>query len=725
MRLDRHRLRDDQGISYEMTDHTMGEHVLDARPDRIDFRDRRYNPPLVSLPESHPSDEEIGQFLPDYHRTGKILDQGTEGACTGYGLAAVINYINWDRWMRKHWGVPKKDWAPKPDHVSPWMLYDNARVYDEWEGEDYSGSSCRGAMKGWHKHGVCEETLWSKRTTTNPRPDEAWQTDAERRPLGAYYRVDTRSIADMQAAIHEVRAVYCSARVHNGWLLRPRDHHTVTVAELPLPVISTKSFDDITGGHAFAIVGYTEYGFIVQNSWGEDWGYNGFALLTYEDWLRNGDDAWVAALAARANLSTPVGISSSYSKAPMNLAASFQGTVDSGRAKAIKPWSEGKAYEHAVVMGNDGKLLRRLIDTEDRFDNLKKVVLETSETAIKNGAKHVMVYAHGGLNSERAAIERAMRMGPWFEANDIHPIFVVWRTSLLESIGQIGLDQIQAFQKERDDLRSTGFGDVVDRMVARLQNKFDKAFEAAAEKVVGKAVWSQMKQNARTAAAGDGGSRRLAKALRSLKQQHPALKVHLVGHSAGSILLGHMLGDLDKTSGVDTVSLFAPACSMRFAAGHYGRALRAGTIGKGKMHVDNLSDDNERRDTVGPYGKSLLYLVSRAFEDAHKTALLGFARCWADPKQKKEDWLDSLAVDFAKGEPKFIRDWDVIVDEFGIRANVLEDREVATYKDGGDSEQIKAVHGSFDNALAIMNATLKRILGGARPKQEITDLRGF
>ena len=35
------------------------------------------------------------------------------------------------------------------------MFYELAKLYDEWPGQDYEGSSCRGALKGWHKHGVC------------------------------------------------------------------------------------------------------------------------------------------------------------------------------------------------------------------------------------------------------------------------------------------------------------------------------------------------------------------------------------------------------------------------------------------------------------------------------------------------------------------------------------------------------------------------------------------
>ena len=47
--------------------------------------------------------------------------------------------------------------------VSPRMFYELARRYDEWPGDDYEGSSCRGALKGWHKHGACAERLWPHR----------------------------------------------------------------------------------------------------------------------------------------------------------------------------------------------------------------------------------------------------------------------------------------------------------------------------------------------------------------------------------------------------------------------------------------------------------------------------------------------------------------------------------------------------------------------------------
>ena len=65
---------------------TIAERTFDALPDTIDFRDAMYAPALVEVPGA--SDlaafRDIG--LP-------VLDQGQEGACTGFALASVVNYL--------------------------------------------------------------------------------------------------------------------------------------------------------------------------------------------------------------------------------------------------------------------------------------------------------------------------------------------------------------------------------------------------------------------------------------------------------------------------------------------------------------------------------------------------------------------------------------------------------------------------------------------------------
>src|SRR5919106_6093465 len=116
--------------------------TLDARRDVLDFRDRMYQTALVEVP-THVD-------LEDYKRVGApILDQGREGACTGFGLATVANYL-----------LRKRKVLPDDTPVSARMFYEMAKRFDEWRGEDYEGSSARGAMKGWHKYGVCSDQAW-------------------------------------------------------------------------------------------------------------------------------------------------------------------------------------------------------------------------------------------------------------------------------------------------------------------------------------------------------------------------------------------------------------------------------------------------------------------------------------------------------------------------------------------------------------------------------------
>ena len=111
--------------------------VLDARPDRLDFRDLPYRPPLRSLEPRWPPDKVIAKNLIGYIEAGLVRDQGDEGACTGFGLTCVANYL---RWVRHVETKSKEQFVS----VSPRMIYELARRYDEWPGVDYEGSSCRG-----------------------------------------------------------------------------------------------------------------------------------------------------------------------------------------------------------------------------------------------------------------------------------------------------------------------------------------------------------------------------------------------------------------------------------------------------------------------------------------------------------------------------------------------------------------------------------------------------
>ena len=235
-------------------------------PDVLDFRDRIYSPSLKPLPP---------QIHPPLYLN--VLDQKTEGACAGFALAAVLNLL-----ARKQ---------GREIVVSPRMLYEMAKKFDDWPGEDYVGASCRGAIKGLFNMGVCSSTDWSF-TTNKPGQLTAYRAEEARRvTIGAYYRVSL-SIADFHAALNETGAIYVSAMIHKGWAMN----------QIAKGKINWRNTYSPTGGHAFAIVGYDATGFYVQNSRGEDWGNKGVAHWSYEDWQDNIRDAWVFQLALPLSL---------------------------------------------------------------------------------------------------------------------------------------------------------------------------------------------------------------------------------------------------------------------------------------------------------------------------------------------------------------------------------------------------------------------------------------
>jgi hypothetical protein len=672
--------------------HPQGK-TFDARPDRIDLRDRMYRPALKSLPDEFPSQQQIDDYFGTYWEK-YILDQGHEGACTGFGLAATINYLLFRR---------KMDSGREHQKVSERMLYHMARIYDEWPGEDYEGSSCRGAMKGWHRHGVCSAKLWPYRNEAGEAqfvaPSEGWQLDAAKRPLGAYYRIDKASITDIQAAIYEVGAVYCSAQVHDGWFM------DTTASLQPIPMHA-----EISGGHAFALVGYNQDGFIVQNSWGPSWGYHGFAVMTYQDWVANGSDAWVAVLGApmRVQETASTFSHSAMAASAVGRAGFFSPGEQLGgdydyKNKSVRPYSENQAYLHSLVLGNNGRALNKLLDVENSAAATRKICFERPArylTGLADGKpQKIAIYVHGGLNNEADSIKRIRLMAPYFIENEIYPIFITWKTGILESLTGMLTDSVREIFQALPEVRDEG---ILDALKNRLAEARDRSIEVACENLLVKAIWAQMKQNAAAAGENGGGVLSLAAHLEKLKADFNDLEIHLVGHSAGSIVLGHLLTAIQHTA-IASFSLFAPACTAAFANQHYQSAANRHILKRGTLHIDLMDDEREQADTVGPYGKSLLYLVSRALETRHKTPIIGMAHALGTDAVPADQWNSSREV------RQSLEQWRQFYTNQACTAKLH--RKEREYVPTG-SGRIKLAHGSFDNDVEVIGALLKRIRGG-------------
>jgi hypothetical protein len=223
-----------------------------------------------------------------------------------------------------------------------------------------------------------------------------------------------------------------------------------------------------------------------------------------------------------------------------------------------------------------------------------------------SGTPRLVLYAHGGLNNEKTAASRIAGLRPYFLANEIYPLHFMWETGMAETIKSIVAD---AFHQRR-------FAGMWDRVKERLQDLADEGIELAT-RPMGRALWGEMNQNARLASDDDGGADYVAGRLAQLQQDGHRFELHLVGHSAGSILLGHLLPKIiSKGFEIKSFTLYAPACTTELFRQNYLPHLDQ----IGRLTIFNLNDEHERDDNVyGVYNKSLLYLAPNGFRDTSRS----------------------------------------------------------------------------------------------------------
>jgi Papain family cysteine protease len=625
------------------------QRIYNARPDSLDFRDLVYVPTLFEVPSKIDLSEYQRWKVP-------ILDQGQEGACTGFGLATVVHYL-----------LLKRKVIPDPTVISPRMLYEMAKRYDEWPGEDYDGSSARGAMKGWHKHGVCAEEIWPYSPINADRQlTEERSRDAAKRPLGSYFRVNHQDLVSIHTAIAEVGILYATSTVHSGW-----------------NNVSKEGFilleDQILGGHAFAIVAYDNLGFWIQNSWGSNWGLNGFAHITYDDWLIHGSDIWVSRLGAAVNLNQILPTAISHSAAANNsLVLSFAD---------LRP--------HIISIGNNG-LLKSGGDFGTSPEDIQRI-FQTDLPRITQGwqKKRILLYAHGGLTDEKSAVQRLAEYRAALISSEVYPISFIWNSDLWSSLSNILGDALSRRRPEG----------VLDNTKDFMLDRLDDAIEPLV-RIPGKALWDEMKENALMATTNENGGARLALQQIAKLAQDPTVEIHIVGHSAGAIFhaaiiqlltasgkitTGEMAGVDGYNLSIESCTLWAPACTIDLFEQTYRPAINSGHIKRFALFT--LKDGAEQNDNCAHiYNKSLLYLVSNAFETKPRIPL------------------------FRDGEPilgmeKFINDQKnqsvkKIFESDHVDWILTPNNDFEGSDKGSNAQQ----HGGFDDDIATVKATLARIL---------------
>ena len=170
----------------------------------------------------------------------QVLNQGAEGACVGFGWAGEL--------QAKPVVVPVTNDRAR-------QIYHEAQQLDEWPGENYEGTSVLAGAKVLQKHGFLSEYRW------------AFSLDDALIALGYHGPIVTGFT--WKSGMMEPDS--------EGYI-----HYT----------------GDDVGGHCtfWRAVNVRRRGLLVQNSWDLDWGMNGCAHMSWDDFglaMENGGEVCV------------------------------------------------------------------------------------------------------------------------------------------------------------------------------------------------------------------------------------------------------------------------------------------------------------------------------------------------------------------------------------------------------------------------------------------------
>lgn len=235
-----------------------------VKADLPDWRDRSYNFIRVESPR------DVVDLRP---WASPVEDQLHLGSCVGQAVVGAYELL-----------LNKLDRNQFTD-LSRLFVYYNARLLDNMTGEDV-GAYVRDGIKAVNKYGVCSEQVWPylvDRFAWPPSIDS--YTDAKRRTIKKYYRLE--NIKDIVDALNADCPVVTSMNVYDSF----DDLEYSKNGILPMP----KASEDLIGGHAVTFVGYNlpKKLFLARNSFGEDWGIDGYFWVPFDYAEKDFMDSWI------------------------------------------------------------------------------------------------------------------------------------------------------------------------------------------------------------------------------------------------------------------------------------------------------------------------------------------------------------------------------------------------------------------------------------------------
>ncbi|MBS1686833.1 MAG: C1 family peptidase [Bacteroidetes bacterium] len=240
------------------------------QPDLPDHRDLKYLAP-ARITQKLPVKVDLRPQCPE------VYEQGQLGSCTANAIAAAFEF-----------GQLKQN-AANAFMPSRLFIYYNERVIENTVNSD-AGAQIRDGIKSVNTIGVCPEKMWpysDKSDLFAKKPTPSCYTAAANHQVLSYQRV-SRDLAQMKACLAQGYPFVFGFSVYSAF----ESDAVAKSGKLNMPAKSEQQ----EGGHAVLAVGYDDAAkrFIVRNSWGADWGLQGYFTMPYAYLMSENlaDDFW-------------------------------------------------------------------------------------------------------------------------------------------------------------------------------------------------------------------------------------------------------------------------------------------------------------------------------------------------------------------------------------------------------------------------------------------------
>ena len=251
--------------------------VLDVPETPIDERDWELKEEMIANSENINLQEFSRRYL-----TPPVKNQGGIGSCVGHsGRVVYGDTLDFD--------------GKEP---SAMWIYKKGKIHDPFPGEDYSGTTIKGACRGLILEGCCEEKFWPYLDDEDAPMLEGAAENAAQHKIDSYYVIPKQNHDLIKKTLLQ-ETLWTSIKVNYEFYYTPKSG-----------IVNTEKYlaSSSAGGHAIAMTGWKiidgELYWEFQNSWGKSFGNDGFFYLEsslYEQILINNNGPIYLNTKAEAN----------------------------------------------------------------------------------------------------------------------------------------------------------------------------------------------------------------------------------------------------------------------------------------------------------------------------------------------------------------------------------------------------------------------------------------